>query len=222
MSLTCAERKGLQRCCCRTRSPGPAGGRSRLQRVSAGRGASRPHIWGGGPAPAARTRARGARPARPSPAPRPAGGSGGGQGATVSDARSPGGDESPKGESPPLTAEACHPRPGCNNGAPPQPHHRLALAVSLFTGTERSRRPGQSGCCGVAEQAELEPAPGLGPSEGDICAAQAWDSIKGTAGGPLPTAGTWGPGSQATQLCVGMGPKAEARGRGHPSPSYFK
>lgn len=169
-----------------------------------------------GPAPAA--------PAPPAPPPRlaPREAVGGGQGATVSDARSPGGDESPKGESPPLTAEACHPRPGCNNGAPPQPHHRLALAVSLFTGTERSRRPGQSGCCGVAEHAELEPAPGLGPSEGDICAAQAWDSIKGTAGGPLPTVGTWGPGSQATQLCVGMGPKAEARGRGHPSPSYFK
>lgn len=38
MSLTCAERKGSSLCCCRTQSPGPTDGRSRLQLVSAGCG----------------------------------------------------------------------------------------------------------------------------------------------------------------------------------------
>ena len=67
MSLTCAERQGLQGWWCRTRSTGPAGGRSRLQTVSAVRGPSGSHIWGGARA----ARGRGRAPASPRPAPPP-------------------------------------------------------------------------------------------------------------------------------------------------------
>lgn len=60
----------------------------------------------------------------------------------------------------------------------------------------------------------LEAAPGLGPSEGDICAAQAWDSIMGTGGQRAFLGRACGGGAAGSPQLGGRGGHAQKGQRG--------
>lgn len=62
----------------------------------------------------------------------------------------------------------------------------------------------------------LEAAPGPGPSEGDICAAQAWDSITGARAARFPgrARGAVQPGHPDSGLTQGL--RRRPRGQGAP------
>lgn len=58
----------------------------------------------------------------------------------------------------------------------------------------------------------LEAAPGPGPSEGDICAAQAWDSITGARAARFPGRARGGSAARPPRLWADTGPEQKAQG----------